>query len=121
MFDMLLMIKQHKQTHQPRDYECLGCDHLFKSFSGELIHLESGNCDSGIIEEDVDDKAHQCYQNRKYIIRENGWSYICPNCERRYTKLSALYQHAEDSPDCSYLLEHPNCLAKLQHFISWSL
>ncbi|RAL00570.1 uncharacterized protein BO80DRAFT_425389 [Aspergillus ibericus CBS 121593] len=37
------------------------------------------------------------------------------------SQLSALYQHAEDVPSCSYLAKDHGCLAKLERFISRNL
>lgn len=71
---------QHQQKHQPQTMGCCGCYKTFKSFSGVLIHLESGGCSSNITEDDVDDLAHECYQSRKYInydLEDGGWLYAC--------------------------------------------
>lgn len=115
---------QHQQKHQPRSMECYGCYQTFKSFSGMLIHLESGNCASRATEGELDDIAHKCYQSRKYINDRpdgGGWFYKCPSCESEFTKLSALYQHAEDIPLCSSPVNGYNCLDKLEHFIAITL
>ena len=89
-----------------------------------LIHLESGNCESGATEDELDNMARECYQSRKYINdgHEDGeWLYRCPSCEVEFSKLSALYQHAEDVPPCSYPINGHGCLAKLERFIARSL
>lgn len=89
-----------------------------------LIHLESGKCASGVTEDELDNMACECYQNRKYIndgLEDGGWLYRCPSCEGEFSKLSALYQHAEDVPPCSYLINGHSCLAKLERFIARSL
>lgn len=80
-----------------------------------------GNCASGVIE-DVDDLAHECYQSRKYLddLEDGGWIYKCPCCEREFSELSALYQHAEDVSPCSSIKGN-GCLAKLERFIAHSL
>jgi hypothetical protein len=96
--------------------ECYGCYEKFKAFSGMLLHLESGSCPSGTDIDDIDDLADQCYQSHKYIDEDGD--YICPACNRDFSKLSGLYQHVEDSPDCSYLKESGRCLAKLEHYIA---
>ncbi|KAL2783495.1 hypothetical protein BJX66DRAFT_127263 [Aspergillus keveii] len=107
----------HQQRHQPRTMRCYGCDHTFKSFSGMLIHLESGACASQMTEDQIDALAHRCYQSRKYVLRGldggEGWMYKCPTCYREFMKLSALYQHAEDVMDCGH-----GCLDKLQVWIA---
>jgi protein-arginine kinase activator protein McsA len=115
---------QHQQKHQPRTMECCSCYKTFKSFSGVLIHLESGGCSSNITEDDIDDLARECYQSRKYInneLEDGGWLYTCPHCDTEFSKLSALYQYAEDVPSCSYLAKDHGCLTKLERFISRNL
>jgi uncharacterized C2H2 Zn-finger protein len=112
---------QHQQKHRPRNLECYGCYQNFKSFSGMLIHLESGSCASDTTEEDIDDIAHDCYQSRKYLdedLKDGGWLYRCPSCEMNFSKLSALYQHAEDVPPCSSPLNGHGCLAKLERLVA---
>ncbi|PYH65883.1 uncharacterized protein BO88DRAFT_470151 [Aspergillus vadensis CBS 113365] len=96
-------------------YYCNICDRYF----GMLIHLESGACQSGVSEETIDDLAAECYQSRKYIVdTDGGWRYECPDCERQFWQLSALYQHVEDVPACSYLANGDGCLAKLERFMA---
>ena len=89
-----------------------------------LVHLESGNCASGATEDELDNMAHECYQSRKYIkdgLEDGGWLYRCPSCEGEFSKLSALYQHAEDVPPCSDPINGQGCLVKLERFIARSL
>lgn len=115
---------QHQQKHQPRNQECYGCYQIFKSFSGMLIHLESGNCASNVTEDEIDNMARECYQSRKYIndcLEDGGCVYKCPSCEGEFSKLSALYQHAEDVPTCSSPINGHGSLAKLELFIARSL
>jgi hypothetical protein len=88
----------------------------FKYFSGILIHLESGCCELGVTEEDVDGRAHKCFYSKKYIqndLEDWGWRYVCPSCEKDFLNLLALYQHAEDLLHYSYLVKGRGCLAKL--------
>ncbi|KAJ5751460.1 uncharacterized protein N7511_008425 [Penicillium nucicola] len=90
--------------------ECYGCYQTFKKFSGMMIHLESGNCESEVTADEIDEIAHDCFQSRKYIdddIEGGGWTY-----------LSALYQHAEDAGLCSHSMKGQGCLAKLERFIA---
>ncbi|KAH1663038.1 hypothetical protein KXX46_006053, partial [Aspergillus fumigatus] len=54
--------EMHQQKHQPRMMECCGYYKTFKSFSGVLIHLESGGCSSNITEDDLDNLARECHQ-----------------------------------------------------------
>ncbi|RWQ94964.1 hypothetical protein C8Q69DRAFT_468409 [Paecilomyces variotii] len=121
-------LEMHKQRHTPRDLECYGhdrygCEQVFKTFSGMLIHLESGSCISGTIEGEIDDLARACYQSRKYRrdLENGGWLYMCPGCERGFSKLSSLFQHAESIQSCSSYTTGNGCLAKLRYFISWRI
>lgn len=89
-----------------------------------LIHLESGTCASGFCETEIDDIACDFVLNEEYVDRkwEDGqctFKYKCPSCERRdFRTLSALYQHAEDVPNCCYLTEGSGCLADLEEHIA---
>lgn len=38
-----------------------------KIYFGMVIHLESGNCESEVTEDEIDDIAIDCFQSRKYI------------------------------------------------------
>ncbi|OJI98052.1 hypothetical protein ASPVEDRAFT_79718 [Aspergillus versicolor CBS 583.65] len=113
-------LRMHRQTHQPRDMECYGCYQTFKSFSGMLIHLESGACELGTDEEMIDDIF--CDWDRSWMFKLDndeggGWRYVCSECEREFGKLSALYQHAEDAPGCSDRMEDEGYLAELRRLI----
>lgn len=92
----------------------------FKSFSGMLIHLESGTCPSGTNKEVIDDLFCEWDQGWKYKLDDDegeGWKYLCPECDKEFWRLSALYQHVEDVPACQYLTEDGECLADLRDFI----
>ncbi|KAL3485431.1 hypothetical protein BJX62DRAFT_38278 [Aspergillus germanicus] len=96
-------LRMHKQTHDPRNLTCYGynCLRTFKSFSGMLIHLESGGCESGATKDDVDDIARSSYDNWEYMeYGDDDRPYCCPKCGASFRKLSALYQHVEDVLDC---------------------
>ncbi|KIW23076.1 uncharacterized protein PV07_11305 [Cladophialophora immunda] len=83
-------LMQHKRSHLPLEIECLGCDRLFSEFSAMMIHLESGNCESGIDRDDIDSYIRDCgYVNELY----DGLMYQCPDCEADFRFASALCQH----------------------------
>lgn len=82
-----------------------------------LIHLESGTCPSGTDEEMIDDLFCEWDQSWVYKTDGRGWRYVCSECEREFGKLSALYQHAEDAPDCSDRIEDEGYLAELRGLI----
>ncbi|RAK98721.1 uncharacterized protein BO80DRAFT_386745 [Aspergillus ibericus CBS 121593] len=115
-------LRMHQQRHQARTTECYGCYRSFKSFSGMLIHLEAGSCASGVTEGKIDRIAGEFHQNQKYTVFGDGWwLYKCPNCDKEFPKLSALYQHVEDMPMCSFLSRGHGCLAQLERFVARSL
>ncbi|KAK9555901.1 hypothetical protein V6000_008619 [Aspergillus fumigatus] len=118
-FDNENNLRMHQQRHQARNLQCYGCHQSFKTFSGMLIHLESGSCPSGTDIDDINRLARQCYQSRKYI--DTAGDYICPACDKFCSKLSGLFQHVEDSLGCLYLKEGGQCLAKLEYYISWNV
>ncbi|KAL2859090.1 hypothetical protein BJX68DRAFT_145900 [Aspergillus pseudodeflectus] len=102
-FDNANNLRMHKQTHDPRNFVCYGynCDRMFKSFSGMLIHLESGNCDSGATKHDIGEIARDFYDSSEYMdMNDDDTPYFCPSCESFFGKLSALYQHVEDVLEC---------------------
>ncbi|KAL4948875.1 hypothetical protein BDW69DRAFT_198539 [Aspergillus filifer] len=120
-FENANSLRMHQQKHQIRIMECYGCTQTFKSFSGMLIHLEFGNCQSGATETKINQLARKCYQSRKYTIDyDGGWGYRCPSCDKEFPKLSALYQHVEDVLLCGSSSKQ-GCLDKLQHFIACNL
>ncbi|KAL2003491.1 hypothetical protein VTN02DRAFT_3700 [Thermoascus thermophilus] len=117
-------LRMHERSHEPADLECYGssCYRNFASFSAMLIHLESGNCDSGTDCNEINDLAVTCFQHKKYSTDiADYYPYFCPCCSRQFRLLSGLYQHAETTPGCKYLLEQPYSLAKLEHFMACNL
>ncbi|KAH6373386.1 hypothetical protein HBI34_082480 [Parastagonospora nodorum] len=119
-------LTHHKLTHRTPDYECYGCTRTFTTYSGMIIHLESGTCTSGIDIHDLGKSAAMCFQWKKYIItnwvharlleEEDLWPLIdeygdaeeiecfkCPRCDIYFTKLSGLFMHVE-SESCSQTL-----------------
>lgn len=79
-----------------------------------LSHLEAGWCDSGIDEGEIEDIVFSSYLSDQFV---NNYGYFCPKCEREVETLSGLYQHAEDTQSCSYLLTYPHCLARMSNQI----
>ncbi|KAF9894431.1 hypothetical protein FE257_007934 [Aspergillus nanangensis] len=112
-------LQMHRKKHQPRDLKCYGCNRSLKSFSGMLLHLESGGCKSKVTEEDIDEIAREFHKSGSYIrgSSDDGWQYKCPMCKKAFSTLSALYQHAEDSPRCA----GQDCLTELEIFIACRL
>ncbi|KAK2749414.1 hypothetical protein FQN57_006348 [Myotisia sp. PD_48] len=83
-----------------------------------MIQLESGICDSGTDREKVEDIAFECYQNRKYTNnRDDQMPFFCPECQKDFKLVSALFQHAEMRPECETALQQPQSLAKLRRYL----
>lgn len=67
---------QHGQKHLPHDKECYGCNRLFATDSGILIHLEFGSCASGVDFHDIKRWAKECFQSKHYTDSEPGDAHI---------------------------------------------
>ncbi|KAL2834791.1 hypothetical protein BJY01DRAFT_259377 [Aspergillus pseudoustus] len=110
-------LRMHKQKHLPRNLFCYGtdCCYAFKSFSGMLIHIESGNCMSGIDEEDLDVAVAVFCANNDYTLScTPGYRYECMACFAPFNKPSALYQHVEGARGCyNEILVELRCELKL--------
>lgn len=85
-----------------------------------IIHFESGSCPSRITEGFLD-RLVSSYEFSDQFMYTYDWSYFCPDCERGFPKLSALCQHVEDTPSCSYLLDFPHCFALLDMSLEESI
>jgi hypothetical protein len=83
-----------------------------------LLHLEAGNCESGADADRIDDLAAGFSLSEEYTTDLPNYNpYFCPGCQRNFRWLSALYQHAETTPDCEEYLESYNCLGALERWI----
>jgi hypothetical protein len=76
-----------------------------------ILHLEYGNCESGISTADLNCWAANCYQwkqfinpeRRDYLLDIDNWNedededeaypFFCPGCNGEFEYLSALFQH----------------------------
>jgi hypothetical protein len=107
-------------VHLDISIECYGCSRMFTTYSGMIIHLESGSCDSGITNVDLNQSAAMCYQWRHCIHKEycdemleerdlsrdyiyTIYPFKCPTCGSDFSKLSGLFQHI-DSQACEQTL-----------------
>ncbi|KAF2743598.1 hypothetical protein M011DRAFT_220004 [Sporormia fimetaria CBS 119925] len=130
-------LEQHKITHRTADYECLVCDRSFKTYSGMILHLESGACESGHDIIDVNEAAatcdtHHCVQfldhhyrqamlarqDLEEIYNEPVYPYECPRCDTFFTKASSLFQHVESSV-CVQILDDKPIGALRRSLESW--
>jgi len=66
-----------------------------------MIHLECGNCQSGVDRDDIDNWVFDdtdSYLSYWYVRIINEWTdfyrYCCPTCDQNFRYASALLQHA---------------------------
>lgn len=89
------------KVHEEKHLECLTCDKRFARQSYLLLHLERSSCASvrkvKRLAFEFDDQGYY-----KFLTRNR--SFFCEHCDSRFRYLSSLYQHVEDSTDCSHLL-----------------
>ncbi|OSS44732.1 hypothetical protein B5807_10693 [Epicoccum nigrum] len=89
------------------DQECLRCNRSFSTYSGMILHLESGVC-SYVNHKTLNQLAAKYYSCSEYMFRESQhamrtgvtpsnyeYHYFCPTCKVPTTKLSSLLQHIE--------------------------
>lgn len=86
-----------------------------------IIHLESGQCDSGVSRLELNRTAARCYQWKHFVFREyrddllaenDGFdiyhtgcrAFECPSCITSFTRLSGMFQHIE-SDSCNASLK----------------
>ena len=93
-----------------------------------LIHLESGNCKVNLC--DLDRYAVQCYQHKKYVMREyvnylkttdrtqcryeGHWDsyeqvWECDGCEKTFADKVAMLQHLRSAVHDPWLYKCPTC------------
>jgi hypothetical protein len=97
-----------------RTYECWFCPLECLGFSGLLYHLEQGRC---VKRNRIRSLAFECpeygfYGNKLKDID----AFFCFNCHKQFPEISWLFQHAEKTPACSYLLHEKECLGMLRAF-----
>ena len=133
---MLIVYVQHELTHRTPVYDCLACPRTFTTYSGMIIHLESGACSSRIDAYDLAVTTAICFQGAKFFIyksdqeaikqgidmlrelREQGRSTLifrCPTCDHKFPKLSSMFMHVE-SPACPQELGE-GAVGKLQTWL----
>ncbi|EMD65832.1 hypothetical protein COCSADRAFT_86158, partial [Bipolaris sorokiniana ND90Pr] len=132
-FDSLNNLRHHKLVHLEPSIECYGCTRSFTTYSGMIIHLESGTCTSGIDTLDLNESAAMCYQWKKFLDEEYRddilscydfeeeyfsavYLFRCPECDTTFSKLSGLFQHVS-SGSCEQKL-NGGPIAKLVKWLS---
>ncbi|KAJ8085023.1 hypothetical protein PM082_003800 [Marasmius tenuissimus] len=108
-------LEQHRKSalHQSRNIDCCaeGCDDVFVSQGHLYLHLEYGNCPSGINrailnrEFELHDKGHKFLVPLHWLMNKpnctsvdigrcwDGSAYQCPYCEDTFSTAAALRQH----------------------------
>jgi len=91
------------KVHEEKELECPVCDREFARRSYLLLHLERSRCSSAEhvrqLAIDFDGCGTSRYLNFDYS------NFCCENCGSEFSHLSSLFQHVEDSADCSFLLD----------------
>ncbi|KAK8170765.1 hypothetical protein BC567DRAFT_164497, partial [Phyllosticta citribraziliensis] len=87
--------RQHMITHRPHDIPCWACSKPLPRICDVLLHLEQGNCPSGIDSFHLNSIAASFYPSWAY--RENPQPFLCPGlgCGSKFAKFHALVQHVE--------------------------
>ncbi|KAF2500756.1 hypothetical protein BU16DRAFT_523518 [Lophium mytilinum] len=121
-------LQQHLLTHLPVDEKCWGCERLFSTVPGIIIHLESGACPSATNKEELNGWAAEVFQWRNFI--EKDWvrrlrnrvpvapgdrPFYCDGCDTTFGSLSALFQHCANGSCSQGVSEGP--LERLSHWL----
>ncbi|EME79976.1 uncharacterized protein MYCFIDRAFT_211925 [Pseudocercospora fijiensis CIRAD86] len=128
-------LEHHRITHLTRSVHCYGCTRMFTTYHGMIIHLEAGNCTSGIEMRRVNRLAAQCFQWKQYIVKhfreELRGSHVgyrgdpanrpfkCPTCTSTFPLLSSLFMHIH-SPSCDQTIGG-GAIGKLKKWLRKSL
>lgn len=93
------------KVHEEKYMDCPACDKRFARQSHVLLDLERSSCSSvrevGKLALQFDD--HGYYDFLSQNLSQN-LSFYCEHFHSKFRYLSSLYQHVEDSTNCSHLL-----------------
>ncbi|KAF2813918.1 uncharacterized protein BDZ99DRAFT_567632 [Mytilinidion resinicola] len=125
-------LEQHKIVHASADHECWACPRQFRSLPAMILHLEEGNCESGLSHLDLNESTAMSRQWPLIIVHEwrdillarqdlsqyRGMAFVCPGCELTFRKLSAFFQHVASTSKygCDEYLDS-NATRKLTVFL----
>ncbi|KAJ5127561.1 hypothetical protein N7448_008340 [Penicillium atrosanguineum] len=99
----LIVSLQHMKVHEEKNIECPACDKDFCRFSYLLLHIERSRCfPINRIEGLINGYEEGHFDCQPDDLSE--CSFYCQNCDSKFRRLSGLFQHVEDTKDCSYLL-----------------
>lgn len=82
-----------------------------------VLHMEVGNCPSGINTEKMEMIAGHCHLWPRFLDRKKEFPYGCPTCGERFRFMSGLLQHAESARCDENLDEHFGPLATFLRFL----
>lgn len=92
------------KVHEEKHMDCPACDRRFARQSHVLLHLERSSCFSVREVEKVALQFHDLnYCDFLFQNLSKNISFYCEHCHSKFRYLSSLYQHVEDSTDCSHL------------------
>ncbi|KAJ5545379.1 hypothetical protein N7535_006232 [Penicillium sp. DV-2018c] len=95
-------------------YECWFCDLGCLGFSALLYHLEEGRC---VKRNRIRSLAFEGPDRNTYCTKFKFTdAFFCVHCCCQFPEASWLFQHAERTPDCMYLLNEMECLGRLRAF-----
>lgn len=102
------------KAHEDKDLECPVCDKSFARQSFILLHLERSRCGSTKRVNALASKCRDQSYNNIYDFINDDQSFCCENCNASFGQLSSLFQHVEDTPNCSitYFFGDLNYVAK---------
>ncbi len=118
-------------AHAERLFECYGCPIEFTTCPVMIVHLESGECESGLNKFNLHESAAKCFDWEAYIhedcrralidrhdfLTEYGdpvWPFKCSECGTAFSELSDLFLHV-DSEACNQKLH----LYPLRNLTRW--
>ncbi|KAL7921257.1 hypothetical protein ACQKWADRAFT_314070 [Trichoderma austrokoningii] len=104
-FPSSMSLDNHKPEHLAKPEKCYACPRTFQTKSAIILHLELGECKSGVQARHVNCCARD-EQGAEWIIGGDG-SYQCPECDRKFKFMSGLVQHAEGEA-CRNAMRHKN-------------
>ena len=109
-------LSQHLVVHNEADNECLICDREFTTFSGMLIHLESGGCmgEASVKERFYDYVENGNVRDVNFWLRDDGEILLeCQVCRKDFARVSGLFQHIE-SGSCD---AHRDAVGDFEEFL----
>ncbi|KAI1086056.1 hypothetical protein F5B19DRAFT_487766 [Rostrohypoxylon terebratum] len=114
-------LKNHLKTHTPKNVKYFGCVEMFVWDSAMMLHLETGNCESGTDEDYMTRMAFKCSESGKYICCDKpDFNFKCPTCDTPFSFISGVLQHIK-SDYCDDDLTANSSLSKFLRFFKKQL